>query len=102
MKKFLILLALIATPAYAESDHIAKARADLEATRAINRANEAKIIANNQAIIDRINKELDETGRAPRYMIRRYYSPSMSYLRYRADLRIANMPRPVCVNGKCY
>lgn len=59
MRKLFIILALVASPAYAQEDPIvAKARAELEAIKAQNRIEEARVIANNEAIINKHKEEI--------------------------------------------
>lgn len=98
MRKLLFALILVSSPALAEDDIIAKARADLEATRAANRANEAVVIANNEAIIKqhqdaiaKIEKEHGPSLRRPGPMLRTYV--------YRGQY-IGNSV--VCIRGHCY
>lgn len=117
MKKFLILLALIATPAYAQEDIVAKADRELaeiksriarenpalaklmaehEATKRANDANAEKVMAQTQATIDQFNKDIAEYEKeyGPSYYRSYHYHgmPTMSYIKYRAMLRMANIP----------
>ena len=99
MRMLLFILALIATPAFAEDDVIAKARADLEATRAHNRIVEQQVIANNEKIINdhktaiaKIEQEHGPISKRPGPMLRTYVHNG----RYIGGTSI------VCVNGKCY
>lgn len=98
MRKLLFVLALFSAPAYAEDDIIAKARAELEATQAINRANEARVIANNEALIKKYQAENDkfvkEYGaiRSRPQMLRTYVVGG----------RYIGSSTVVCVNGRCY
>lgn len=64
MRKFLLILALVATPAYADEDPIvAKARAELAEMQAKNRANEAIVIANNEMFLKKNQEELDKLAK---------------------------------------
>ena len=60
MRKFFIVLALAASPAYAEDDVVAKARQELAEMQAKNRANEAKVLADNEAFLAKNQAEIDK------------------------------------------
>lgn len=100
MRKFLIALALVATPAVAQEDPIvAKVRAELEAMKIANAANAAKVLANNEALIKqyeaenaKIEKEYGLMRKRPGPMLRTYVHNG----RYIGSTTV------VCVNGKCY
>ena len=89
MRKFLLLLALIASPAFAEDDVIAKARADLEALKAANLANEQAVIANNDKLIKKYKQDIAPNRPGPMlrtYVYRGHYIGSTT----------------VCIQGKCF
>lgn len=98
MRKFLALIALIASPALAEEDYLAKARADLEATRAANRANEQQVIANNEALIKRYEAENAKIEAEHGPMRRRPTGLLRTYV-YRGHYIGSNV---VCYRGHCY
>jgi len=100
MYKLLFVLALFSVPVYAgENDIIAKARAELEATQAINRANEAKVLANNQALIDKYNQENAKVEAEYGPLHKRYVPLLRTYVH---NGRYIGGSTVVCVNGRCY
>lgn len=98
MRKLLLVLALFSAPAYAEDDIISKARAELEAMQAINRANEQQIIANNEALIKKYQAENDKFTKE--YGAIR--SRPQTLRTYVHNGRYIGGSTIVCVNGKCY
>lgn len=119
MKKILIALAFIASPAYAQEDIVAKAdrelaeikasllrdnpalaklEADYQATVAANRANEEKVLRENAALIAKLNKEIAEYEKeyGP---VRKRPQVLRTYV-YRG--RYIGSTNVVCVNGRCY
>ena len=99
MNKFFIFLALVASPAYAEDPIIAKARAELETMKAANRANEAQVIANNEAIINNHKQEIAKIEKIYGPISKR---PGPLLRTYVHNGRYIGGNTVVCVNGKCY
>lgn len=98
MKKFLILLALIASPAYAEDDVIAKVRAELEVMKAANRANEQRVLANNEALIKKYEAE-NAKVEAEYGPMRRRPGPILHTYVYRGHYIGHTI---VCIRNRCY
>lgn len=99
MRKLIFAIALVSSPAIAEDDIIAKARAELEATRAANLANEQRVIANNEAIIKKHQDEIAKVEKIHGPLRKR---PTGILRTYVHNGRYIGGTTVVCVNGRCY
>ena len=99
MRKFLFALALVATPAIAQEDPIiAKVRAELEAMKAANRANEQRVLANNDALIKKYEAE-NAKVEAEYGPMRSRPAPLLRTYVYRGHYLGHTT---VCIHGRCY
>lgn len=99
MRKLLFVLALFSAPAIAQEDPIiAKVRAELEAMKAANRANEQKVFANNDALIKKYQEE-NAKVEAEYGPLRRRPGPVLHTYVYRGHYIGHTI---VCIRNRCY